>query len=113
MEKDLKMISPCGINCGECPAYKVSISGNMKDKKRLAKEWSTPNCKFNAKEIYCTGCLETEWKMTSDCKIRKCCKARKLTNCACCKFYPCEKCNKNDMLDVIRNSTSERNDLED
>lgn len=105
MKEDLKMISPCGINCEMCAAYKATVSDDLEEKKRLAKEWSTPKCTFKAKEIYCKGCLESEWKMTRACSIRNCCKMRNLTSCAYCEAYPCSRCKQNDNLDVIKNST--------
>ncbi len=102
------MISPCGINCETCPAYQVSISGNMEDKKKMAKEWSTLNCQFEAEEIYCTGCLESEWKMTQVCNTRNCCKSKELTSCAYCETYPCNKCKKNENLDLLRSNKYEK-----
>lgn len=34
---DLKMTSPCGINCETYPAYQVSISGDSEEKKKISK----------------------------------------------------------------------------
>lgn len=96
------MISPCGINCETCPAYLVSVSGNMDEKRKLAEEWSNPECEFEAEDIYCTGCLESEWKMTQACKTRSCVKSKKLLSCAECRTYPCSKCQKNENLDMIK-----------
>lgn len=96
------MISPCGINCETCPAYQVSITNDVEGKQKLAREWSNPNCQFEAEEIYCTGCLNSEWKMTKVCHTRNCCKSKNLTSCAYCETYPCAKCERNENLDALR-----------
>lgn len=98
------MISPCGINCETCPAYLVSISGDMEEKKKLAKEWSNTDCEFEPEEIYCTGCLSSDWKMTKECKTRACIQSKDYTSCAQCDTYPCPRCAKNDNIDSIRES---------
>ena len=98
------MISPCGINCETCPAYLVSLSGNINEKKKLAKEWSSLECSFEPEEIHCTGCLESEWKMTEVCKTRKCIKSKNFSSCAECGTYPCSKCGQNENLDMLKST---------
>lgn len=81
----------CGLNCGECPIYLVSINQNAEEQVRLAKEYSTETCNFSKTDIYCLGCHSetTSEKMCGGCEIRKCGKEKPFKNCAECNNFPC------------------------
>lgn len=62
----------CGLNCGECPIYLASISGNTQEQTRLANEYSTDACKFLKDDMFCLGCRSgaTSEKMCGGCEMR-------------------------------------------
>ncbi len=43
----------CGLNCGECLIYLVTINNNEKEQIRLVKEYSTDTCIFSKEDMFC------------------------------------------------------------
>ena len=91
---DLKLAF-CGIDCTYCPAYKATISGNLDEKTKVAKEWSEAfKTKIKPEDINCEGCLSRGERVFSHCnvcEIRKCGIEKNVPNCAHCDEYVCEK----------------------
>jgi hypothetical protein len=86
-------ISACGNNCTACPRYLATQSGNPEELEMVAELWYRCGWREKVvvnKEIACKGC-----KSTSVCKyhIIECVAEKKVTNCAVCLEYPCEKIN--------------------
>ncbi len=88
------MISYCGINCEECPAYLVHINDNETLRIETAKKWSSPEYPVSPKDVFCTGCKSDEephFKWCEDCPLRECGSARSVETCAHCDQFPCDK----------------------
>ena len=87
-----KMLSYCGINCGECPAYLATKKNDEEEINKIASEWSSVAMKFSPEEIYCDGCSNEKrhFSWVPNCDIRICCTEKKLENCAYCDDFICE-----------------------
>jgi hypothetical protein len=89
-----EMIAYCGLDCGECKAFKSTQAKDFEQKKQIAKHWSDQGeTKFKPEDVDCHGC-------TSDlisgfcrklCLIKPCAEERKVKTCAHCDYYLCEK----------------------
>jgi len=92
-----KILSYCGINCVECPAYLATQKNDDEEIKKIANEWSSDAMKFTPEEIYCDGCCKEgrHFSWVPNCDIRICCIEKKLENCAYCEGYIC---------DILKNS---------
>jgi hypothetical protein len=92
-----KMISYCGINCAECPAYLATQKNDVKEIKKISTQWSNDEMKFTPEEIYCDGCSSggRVFSWAPNCDIRICCMDKDLENCGHCKDYIC---------DILKNS---------
>jgi len=86
-----KMLSYCGINCAECPAYLATQKNDEEEIKKIANEWSSDEMKFTSEEIYCDSCRKEgrHFSWVPNCDIRICCTEKKLENCAYCESYIC------------------------
>jgi len=90
-----KIISYCGLDCGECEAYLATQNKDSAGLEATAKKWAE---QFGAKDItaemcVCDGCLSTERLSTAHaatCAIRLCASKRGLATCAHCPDYGCE-----------------------
>jgi len=93
----VKILSYCGINCAECPAYLATRKNDAEEIKKIANEWSNDELKFTPEEIYCEGCSNDGklFNWAPNCDIRICCVDKKLENCAYCDNYIC---------DILKNS---------
>jgi hypothetical protein len=90
---DQKMIVYCGLDCGQCPTYVATQSGEREELEKVAAMWRE---QFNAPEItadsiVCEGCLVAEGGRIagycSICEVRACARARGLETCAPCAEY--------------------------
>ena len=92
-----KILSHCGINCAEYPAYLATQKNDAEEIKKIAKDWSSDAMKFKPEEIYCDGCCKDgrHFSWVDNCDIKKCCIDKKLENCAYCDDYIC---------DILKNS---------
>jgi hypothetical protein len=101
-------VAYCGLGCDTCPIHLATLE---KDKTKqaemrvmIAQELAriyrtTPKpeiitdcdgCNVSNKRLF-TGCV--------DCEIRKCAILKKLSNCAYCSDYACEKLNRHFVID--------------
>jgi len=87
-----KLIAYCGIDCSECPAYLATQSGDKKEIKKVADEWSSDSMSFKPEEILCNGCNQDGqvFSWCRECPIRICCKDIGYENCAYCEEYVCD-----------------------
>ena len=87
-----KLIAYCGIDCSECPAYLATQSGDIKEIRKVAKEWSTDSMTFEPEEIRCEGCNQDSivFSWCRECPIRSCCRGKGYENCAYCNEYVCD-----------------------
>jgi Protein of unknown function (DUF3795) len=87
------IVCACGNDCKACPRYIATQSGNPEELEMVAELWH--RCGWHGKvigikEIACKGC-----RSTSVCKfnIIECVSEKKVTSCAACLEYPCDKIN--------------------
>jgi len=89
-----EMIAYCGLDCGECKAFKATQARDAERKKQLAKQWTEGmEIEFKPEDIDCKGCMSdvlSGW-CRKICKIRPCAEERKAKTCAHCDDYPCGK----------------------
>lgn len=87
-----KIIAYCGIDCSECPAYLATKSGDFKEIRKVAKEWSSDSMTFEPEEVRCEGCNQDGivFSWCRECPIRSCCRAKGYENCAYCEEYDCD-----------------------
>ncbi len=93
-----KVVSYCGIICGECPAYIATKEDDDTKRRDLAEQWSKQfDFEMKPEDINCDGCMsDSERKLgyCSTCEIRNCGMEKGLENCAYCNEYTCEKLDK-------------------
>ncbi|MCD4678392.1 MAG: DUF3795 domain-containing protein [Desulfobacula sp.] len=93
-----KMIAHCGLVCSNCPTFLATLNDDNDARQKTAALYSE-KFGFNLKpeDINCDGCLSDGGKLIAycqDCKIRKCCREKKIENCAVCSEQPCENLTK-------------------
>jgi hypothetical protein len=90
-----KMIAFCGLGCSGCPAYIATQKDDDEERKRVAEMWSKEfKAQLKPEDINCDGCIADSDRLFSHvkvCEIRKCGLDKKVTNCAYCDEYACEK----------------------
>lgn len=91
-----ELISFCGLDCAECPAY---IGTQREDEVLLiktAKRWSTAKNKIEPKDIRCDGCLTGQRLacFCAECQVRMCAVEKAVENCGICNGYPCQTLKK-------------------
>jgi hypothetical protein len=93
-----KMIAYCGITCSNCEAYIATQKNDDVLRAQAAKAWSEKfKREVKASDINCDGCPSDSQRIVQYCKIcdiRKCAREKKLSSCAACSTYPCEKLSK-------------------
>ncbi|MFA8344217.1 MAG: DUF3795 domain-containing protein [Rhodothermaceae bacterium] len=93
-----KFLAHCGLDCGDCGAYKAYKTNSDEIRQETSKEWSEQfNIDIDPKTINCAGCLSEEGPLFSHCsicEIRKCSMGKSLENCAFCEDYGCETLGK-------------------
>jgi predicted ATPase len=88
----------CGLDCGQCPIYVATVTGDDALRRKAAREWSTVygdylserlgRREFKIEEMSCGGCRSANLFVgCSVCKIRACAIARGLDSCARCDEY--------------------------
>ena len=113
MAQDIALIAPCGLYCGECPAYQGNIADMARDlRKELRKARfdltaaSLSKMSFFAAYKDYASCYEVLGAMVRFrckkacrnyggnpfCNIRKCCQKKNIDGCwQCDKFETCKK----------------------
>ena len=90
-----EIVAYCGLACTECPAYEATKKDDNEARAKVAQQWSKQfQHNFKAEDINCTGCLsvgDVQFGYCSMCDIRKCGADRKVSNCAYCIEYPCDR----------------------
>ncbi len=90
-------ISPCGLVCSKCDAYRATQMNDPEKLEMVAADWrkryQCPDIK--AELIPCDGCM-TEggrkcYHCDNSCTIRPCAIAKGVQICSECPEYPCER----------------------
>ncbi len=89
-----EIIAYCGLNCGDCDAFKATQAKDFERKKEIAKRWTEGlSVQFQPEDVNCNGCVSdtiSGW-CRKICKIRPCAEERKVKTCGHCQDYPCVK----------------------
>ena len=97
-EKKEKIIAKCGLVCSDCPAYIATKNNDDPLREETAKKWSAMfKSDIKPSDINCDGCQSESARLFSYCavcEIRKCAREKKVTTCAACPEYSCEKLDK-------------------
>ena len=90
------LIAPCGLDCAQCEAYKLTQSNDLQGQEALLAKWrveySSPDMTLAA--VTCDGCLTgaRHGGYCSACPIRACAVDKGYGTCAECDQYAgCEK----------------------
>jgi len=90
-----KMIAKCGLVCTECPAYIATQKNDDVLREETAKKWSAMfKADIKAGDINCDGCQSEGPRLfqhCNECEFRKCAREKKVSTCAACPEYACEK----------------------
>ena len=89
-----EMIAYCGLDSGECKAFKATQTRDNEWKRRIAQHWSGQgNAKFKPEDVDCHGCKSDliSGFCQKLCQIRPCAIEKKVKTCAHCDDYPGEK----------------------
>ena len=90
----VNIISVCGFNCSNCPAFKDNISTEQ-DKEKVDVGWKkyhrTKGWVYD--QPYCLGCFanKTTEPLYRTCNIRKCAIQNEVKNCGYCADYLCNR----------------------
>ena len=101
-------IAYCGLECETCPIHLATMEKNDSVKARMRIEIAE-----QLASIYkttpkpgiitdCDGCKAIDGRLftgCTDCEIRKCAILKKVTNCAYCSDYACDKLNRHFVID--------------
>jgi hypothetical protein len=113
-----EMISYCGLDCAECPAYRATQAEDMEELARVAEEWGAQfKAEIAPESILCDGCKTGEGARRSGycsvCGVRACAVEKGVLTCAHCEEYGCEtlqacpafRAEGKERLDKIREET--------
>jgi hypothetical protein len=93
MEK--KIVGCCGIVCSGCPAYVATQKNDDALRAQTAKEWSAMfHANIQPADINCDGCPSDGPRLFAhclECEIRACARGKKVSTCAACPEYACQK----------------------
>ena len=96
-------LAACGVDCGECAQYKVTMNRDLKAAEMLVDWFRSQRCigenegveAVMKKTPLCKGC----WDITDDCfwscgcgsiDFRICCEGKQVNHCGECADFPCE-----------------------
>ncbi|MEN6559514.1 MAG: DUF3795 domain-containing protein [Acidobacteriota bacterium] len=90
-----KILSYCGLDCGECEAYIATQKNDRAGLEAVAKDWSRRygGQNLGAEACVCDGCSTGKRISTAHaatCGIRLCASKRGVVTCAHCSAYGCE-----------------------
>jgi len=84
-------IASCGLNCGECVAYKATQEKDMEKLAELAVKWGGDKG-LTAEDMLCDGCTgDRVMKNALDCTVYQCAHANSVKVCSQCGEYACAK----------------------
>ena len=88
----MQNIGACGLNCGNCAAYKATLVNDLKKLKELAIKWGGEGSKWTAENMRCEGCTSNRTSIGClSCPVRVCAQAKSAEICSRCGDYPCVK----------------------
>jgi len=97
------MISYCGLDCAQCPAFIARRDNDQALREKTALEWSLQfQTEVNAETIDCSGCCAAgpHSSYCGMCEIKTCATAKEVVTCAHCPDYGCEMLAKVHSMDA-------------
>jgi len=91
----MTFIGFCGDNCGLCPRYVATKSGDNQDLEKVRDLWVRIGWRdedTSPEGVACSGC--TSVKSCRYDNVRICAKDKGITNCGECIDYPCQEITK-------------------
>ena len=88
MEFDEKKLAYCGIYCDQCS---LVVSSATKNREHILRTPFDSEKDKSFSELSCQGCKAENSNCSVSCKIRPCAIRNKITCCADCESFPCEK----------------------
>ena len=88
------LIAPCGLDCAQCDAYKLTQANDLEGQETLLGKWRVeyhaPDMTLTA--VTCDGCLAgtRHGGYCSACPIRTCAVEKGYNTCAECDQYACK-----------------------
>jgi len=82
----------CGDDCGVCPRYIATQSGDTEQFRKVADLWFRVGYRDRIvppEELACAGCSSRTW--CDRMAVRECVLEKGVENCGKCESYPCEK----------------------
>jgi hypothetical protein len=93
-----KIIAYCGLICSECDAFIATARNDQALRKKVAARWTEEyHHPMKPEDINCVGCTSVKGAhigYCSLCEIRTCGLKHKVSTCASCPEYACEKLTK-------------------
>lgn len=88
-----EILTRCGYRCDLCLAYKPNIEAHPENRQILSDGWHRYfGFRIPAEKIFCEGCMQENPQLIDKaCPVRPCTMAKKLSNCAECEDYGCDK----------------------
>ena len=84
-------IASCGLNCGECAAYKATKANDTAKLSELAAKWGGDKG-FTAQDMLCDGCTSDRvYRSCHGCTVRNCARDQGVKVCSQCGDYTCGK----------------------
>jgi len=89
-------ISPCGLVCSQCDAYRATQENSPEKLELVAADWRKRyQCdQIKAENISCDGCMTDGGRKCGHCEqscpIRPCAVAHGVKICSECRDYPCD-----------------------
>jgi hypothetical protein len=94
-EAKKQMVATCGLVCDECPAYIATQKNDNAQRAETAKKWSQLyHADIQPADINCDGCQSASPRLFHhcfECEIRACALEKKVSTCAACPEYSCQK----------------------
>ncbi|MHA2352705.1 MAG: DUF3795 domain-containing protein [Candidatus Thorarchaeota archaeon] len=89
-----RIVAPCGIVCTECQAYLATQSNDLEKLQEVAKQWSSEDQQYEAKDLMCDGCFSDRvHAFCAECETRECAIQKGYRVCSICSMYPCDRLN--------------------
>jgi len=89
-----EMISYCGLDCSQCPAYLATRSGDREALERVAADWSKQfDVEVPVEGVICDGCRSDTGRRSGYCgicEVRACGVGKGVITCAHCEDYDCD-----------------------
>ena len=88
MNERMKLVAPCGIDCGICELY------TCKDNPQMLEYFISKG--YPKEALPCKGCISVKGKcpvISGECETFRCSQNKNISSCSSCTDFPCDKLN--------------------